>query len=85
MNGAKEFVLRNKGRRGSEGTINEPSCHFTCKKEQVHSTCFSGRAGKMSRIVLGRCWNILCECGYLDEMPLRPQDSTTGCKEMRKK
>ena len=39
----------------------------------------------MSRIVLGRCRNILCKCGYLDEMPLRPQDSTMGCKHTRKK
>ena len=39
----------------------------------------------MSRIVLGRCRNILCKCGYLDEMPLRPQDSTMGCKYMGKK
>ena len=59
--------------------------HFTRKEEQVHSTRLSGRGGKMSRIVLGRCRNILCKCGYLDEMPLRPQDSTMGCKYTRKK
>lgn len=39
----------------------------------------------MSRIVLGRCRNILCKCGYLDEMPLRPQDSTMGYKYTGKK
>lgn len=85
MNSGKEFVLRNKGGRGSEGTIREPSCHFTCKTEQVHGVRLLGREEKMSRIVLGRCWNTLCECGYLDQMPLRPQDSTTGCKLTREK
>lgn len=32
--------------------------------------------GKGRGVVLGRCWDILCGCGYLDELPQKPEDST---------
>lgn len=80
MNRGTELVLRNEGGRGSEGTISQPHCHFRCKKEQVHGVRLSQREEKMSGMVPGKCWNILCECGYLDEMPLGPQNSTTDWK-----